>query len=335
MMRPIVFMYSGQGSQYYQMGQEFYHSHPAFRQSFDEADVIVRDLLGCSIRDEIFSQPISREFSDFAASQPALVVIQYATTRMLISEGIEPDWVWGYSAGELIAAVVSGVWSLETALRLTTTQTHQVADNCPPGGMLAVLGSPALFDDIDDLRTNGSLAAVNYANHFVVAGEEDGMRRMETALKNRHVVYQRLPVRFGFHSPAIDAAAAPFQAYCATQLMLRQPSIPMLSSVTAEQVSTITTSHFWHAMRGMVRFSDALDAMMQHVTDGIFIDCGPSGTLATFLKYAGRGSVPGFPLLSPYKGEARNLSRIKEHALLSRDRIASASGGGNRFQSVP
>ncbi|MBR1221506.1 hypothetical protein JQ557_26140 [Bradyrhizobium sp. U87765 SZCCT0131] len=132
------------------------------------------------------------------------------------------------------------------------------------------------------------LAAVNYANHFVVAGEEDGMRRMETALKNRHVVYQRLPVRFGFHSPAIDAAAAPFQAYCATQLMLRQPSIPMLSSVTAEQVSTITTSHFWHAMRGMVRFSDALDAMMQHVTDEIFIDCGPSGTLATFLKYAGR-----------------------------------------------
>lgn len=333
-MRPIVFMFSGQGSQYYQMGRQFYDSHPAFRRSFDEGDLIVRDLLGRSIKDEIFSQPISREFNDFSISQPALVAIQYATARTLISEGIEPDWVWGYSAGELVAAIVSGVWNLETALRLTTAQTRLVMDTCPPGGMLAVLGSPALFDDLNDLRTNGSLAALNYANHFVVSGDESGLHRMETTLRNSHVVYQRLPVRFGFHSPAVDAAAAPFHTYCSPQFVLRQPSIPMLSSVTAAQVSTITTSHFWHAMRDMVRFSDALDAMGQHVTDGIFIDCGPSGTLATFLKYASAGRVLGLPLLSPYKREAINLHNIKEHVILARGRTASASGGGNRVQSV-
>jgi len=333
-MRPIVFMFSGHGSQYHQMGREFYDFHPMFRRSFDEGDIIVRDLLGRSIKDEIFSQPISREFSDFTISHPALVTIQYATYRTLISEGIEPTWVWGYSAGELVAAIASGAWDLETALRVTTAQARLVTDNCPPGGMLAVLGSPALFDDIDDLRANGSLAAVNYANHFVVAGDEDGLRRMETALKNKHVVYQRLPVRFGFHSPAVDAAASPFHAYCSTQLALRKPSIPMLSSVTAAQVSAITTSHFWHAMRGMVRFSDALDAIGQHVTDGIFIDCGPSGTLATFLKYAGAGNILGLPLLSPYKGEAKNIHKIKDHALLARDRAASAPASGHRVQYV-
>lgn len=333
-MRPIVFMFSGQGSQYYQMGREFYASHPVFRRGLDEGDVIVRDLIGRSIKDEIFSQPISLEFSDFTISQPALITIQYATTGMLISEGIEPDWVWGYSAGELVAAIASGVWNIETALRLTTAQTRHVRDNCPPGGMLAVLGSPTLFDDLADLRANGSLAAVNYAKHFVVSGDEAGLRRMETALKNSHAVYQKLPVRFGFHSPAVDAASAPFHAYCSSQLVLRQPSIPMLSSVTAAQVSTITASHFWHAMRGTLRFGNTLDAMEQYLTEGIFIDCGPSGTLATFLRYAGAGRILGLPLLSPYKGEVGNLYTIKEHVRLARDRVASEPGDGHRVRYV-
>lgn len=260
-MRPIIFMFSGQGSQYYQMGREFYDSHPVFRKVVDDGDAIVRGLLGRSVRDETFSSPVSREFNDFLISHPALVVIEHATCHMLISEGIEPDWVWGCSAGEFAAAIAAGSWDLEAALQATVTQARQVVENCPPGGMLAVLASPTLFDEVEDLQAYSALAAINYANHFILSGLERGLRKVEKVLKNRQIVCQRLPVPFGFHSPAIDAAAAAFNAYCSTQTILRRPSIPMLSSVTAAQVTTIEPTYFWQAVRQPIRFGDALNAL--------------------------------------------------------------------------
>jgi bacillaene synthase trans-acting acyltransferase len=333
-MRPIIFMFSGQGSQYYQMGREFYDSHPVFRKAVDDGDAIVRGLLGRSVRDEIFSSPISREFNDFLISHPALVVIEHATCRMLTGEGIEPHCVWGCSAGEFAAAIAAGAWDLETALRATVTQARQVIENCPPGGMLAVLASPALFDEIDDLRAYSTLAAVNYANHFILSGLQDGLRKVETILRNKQVVYQRLPVPFGFHSPAIDAAAAAFNTYCSTLPKLPRPSTPMLSSLTAAQVTAIEATYFWQVVRQPIRFSDALKAL-NHIENGLFIDCGPSGTLATLLNYAAaRTGILGLPVLSPYKGGKNNLQKIKECISAMPGREAHQFGAENRHCHV-
>jgi bacillaene synthase trans-acting acyltransferase len=333
MIRPIIFMFSGQGSQYHQMGKEFYDSHPVFRRAVDDGDAIVGDLLGRSVRDAIFSRPVSHEFNDVLISHPALVTIEHATCRMLVSEGIAPDWVWGCSAGEFSAAVAAGAWDLEVALRTAVAQARYVVGNCPPGGMLAVLASPTLFEEIADLAASATLAAVNYASHFVLSGFEDGLLEAEKLLRNRQIACLRLPVLFGFHSPAIDAAALPFNTFC-SGLRLRRPSIPMLSSATATQVEALDPSYFWQAVRQPIRFREALDTF-GHLKDAVFIDCGPSGTLATFLKHAGtRTPVSAYPVLSPYRTGVQNLQRIKEHIHASPPGPAHARDAGARLHHV-
>ena len=98
-------MFSGQGSHYYQMGKDLYESHPVFRSQMEQGDAIVRALAGRSVLDELFRHPISMPFDDLVISHPALIMLEYALFRVLVSEGIVPDCVWGSSAGEFAAGI--------------------------------------------------------------------------------------------------------------------------------------------------------------------------------------------------------------------------------------
>lgn len=287
MTRPVVFMFSGHGSQFHQMGRAFYDSEAAFRQALDECDEISYSATGRLLTLEIFDQPMAAPFREFRRTHPAVIAVQYAMSKLLTSKGLRPACVWGNSAGELVAAVTAGVLGIEAALRFALEFSEELVGSCGRGGMAAVLAEPALFHAAPELHGNIELAAVNYDRHFVVAGSDAGIVGALDHLKRAKIVHQLLDVEFGFHSAAIEEARDLFLRTFKRHCVLAEGRIPLLSSASTRMTRLLSAEHFWNTMRQPIRFRETYENI-PFKDEAVFIDCGPSGTLANFLRYARR-----------------------------------------------
>jgi acyl transferase domain-containing protein len=135
-------MFSGQGSQYYQMGSDLYSTDAVFRDAMDRCSRHVAAALGTSLSELIY-QPRADRFAPFDRTlytHPALFSVQFSLAQSLRARGLTPDVVLGYSLGEWVAHVVAGVLTPEAALDLLVHQAQVVERESPPGGMLAVFG---------------------------------------------------------------------------------------------------------------------------------------------------------------------------------------------------
>jgi acyl transferase domain-containing protein/acyl carrier protein len=111
---PVIFMFSGQGSQYANMGRELYEVEPIYRRYIDTCAEILQPHLSLDIRDFLFSQ--SEEIAAANLTQLALFVIEYALAKLLISWGVLPEAMIGEGIGEYVAGAIAGVFSLEDAV---------------------------------------------------------------------------------------------------------------------------------------------------------------------------------------------------------------------------
>jgi acyl transferase domain-containing protein len=204
-------MFAGQGCQYYQMGRGLYDHLPGFRGQLREMDLMVERLVGRSVIDALYDgrRLPSEPFDEIVLTHAAIFMIEYALARSLIDHGVLPDYTLGVSLGTFAAAAVAGCIDPETALIATVKQAEIVRSRCPPGGMIAVMSGMRSSDDIDD----AVVAGVSSSSHFVLAAREDRLSAVEQQLSAAGAVFQRLPVRFAFHSPWIDEAGEEYQAF--------------------------------------------------------------------------------------------------------------------------
>jgi trans-AT polyketide synthase, acyltransferase and oxidoreductase domains len=309
---PTVFMFSGQGSQYQNMGRELFEQDRRFRASIESLNQAIRSITGNSVLERLYPSdgPTADPFDDTIITQPAIYMLEVSLARLLIDEGVRPDYVLGYSLGELAAAAISGMITVEDGIDFVTQQARIFDSRCQQGGMIAVLASPHLYDDIPALRENSELASVNCGDHFTVAGSRSGLDRIEAVLSNRGIVFQRLPVSRGFHSSLIDPAEGEFKAL-QKGLTLRRPKVPFLSC-TAGRLGLATDPYdFWEVVRQPLDVPSAIRHLEQNgATD--FVDVGPAGTLANFGKRsASPVSRANFvPILTPFDAANRNLDRV-------------------------
>lgn len=314
MTRPrIVFMFSGQGSQYFQMGRELYDTHPAFRRVLERCDAFVRSRTGISIIDDTFARARSETFDDLALSHPALIAFELAMHETLVDEGIAPDLLFGSSLGELVCAAIAGCCSYETALQIAIEHARNVTRHCAPGGMLAVLAQPDVLGRLSCGGRDVTFAGENFPGHFTVSGAPETLDRIAAELKIGAVTTVRLPVRYAFHSPAIEPARDDFMRACASFEFSPVPGLPIVSTMSAGRTARFDPEYFWQVVRGPMRFREAV-LRLEEQGPSVFIDCGPAGTSATFVKYnlaSGSGSVQ-FPILSPFGAGVRNLEKVKQ-----------------------
>src|SRR6266404_8409287 len=119
MHKPTVFMFSGQGSHYFQMGRALYESNPVFAHWLDRMDKVVHDLTGRSVLTVLYGERSKAEpFVDITATHPAIFMVEYALAQALMEKGVVPDYTLGTSLGSFAAASVSGCLSMEDALSL-------------------------------------------------------------------------------------------------------------------------------------------------------------------------------------------------------------------------
>lgn len=304
-------MYSGQGSQYYQMGQDLFSKNTIFRASISKADQMHQDMTGFSVLDELYNEQNNKSkiFSETKFTHPAIYMFEYALTQVLLENNIHPDIVLGSSLGELAAATISSAFDFETGLKAVIAQANAL-EQCKAGSMLAILSDPSLYQRESYLNKYSELAAVNFSNHFVVSGTLENLQNIVTELNQSNIVSQILPVSQAFHSENIENAKQPF-LNAIEPLMLNKAKIPIVSCKNANYITELSKEHFWDVVRYPILFQKTIQLLESQGTFN-YLDLGPSGTLATFVKYNLSPNSQSKPitLLSPYGQDVKNLDAV-------------------------
>lgn len=311
-MKPVVWMFSGQGSQYFQMGRDLYEGEPLFRRTLDDCSEILRPLLGESLTEQIYRQRPDRfaPFDRTRFSNPAIVALQVGVARVLRARGQAPDLVLGYSLGEVAAGIVAGALTLEDGLRLAVGLAEVLERSASPGAMLAVLAEPALVERQPDWFAGTWVAAENFSGHFVVSGEPAAIAKLETRLLAEKMTVQRLPVEYAFHSPLIEPIGEGVRGLVAS-LNTSRAGLDMISASGGAPYRNITEAALWETIRQPVPFARTI-AALEEQGPYRYVDLGPSGTLGTFVKYAlADGSSSEIAAtVTPYGNALTNLDRL-------------------------
>jgi acyl transferase domain-containing protein/thioesterase domain-containing protein/acyl carrier protein len=287
--RSVVFMFSGQGSQYINMGRDLYVSEPVFRDCVSRCAEILEPHLGLDIRDILYpkdgepTEDLADKLRQTAITQPTLFVIEYSLAQLWIKWGISPAAMIGHSIGEYAAACVAGVLSLEDALALVA-ERGRLMQSMPSGAMLAVSMSEA---DLLPLLNNAdlTLAAVNGPRSCVVSGPPEAIDELQDELEIQEIEFQRLVTSHAFHSAMMDPVLPTF-AQRVKQINLGPPQIPFISNVTGTWITNAqaTSAEYWaEHLRKPVLFDAGLRELMKDSTR-ILLELGPGRTLTTLAK---------------------------------------------------
>jgi acyl transferase domain-containing protein len=244
-------------------------------------------------------------------THPAIFMTEYALALRLIDGGIEPDATLGASLGSFAAATVAGCMSEEDAMAAVIEQAKSFEDSCERGGIIAILAEPALYEDEPFLHVHSEMAGVNFDQHFAVAAGQSDLDTIEAELKRRGITHQRLAVSFAFHSRWIDNAQAQFCAFMRS-VTLKPATRPVVCCDRVAMLEpTLPDDFFWSVVRRPIRFRDTMAQLERHGSYR-YIDVGPSGTMATFVKYAlpeGSAST-AHAVMTPYGQDRRNLDAL-------------------------
>ncbi len=284
--RPVAFMFSGQGTQYVNMGLELYQTESTFREQIDLCADILKPHLELDLRQLWYpdntdaGEKASQKLEQTAMAQPALFVIEYALAKLWMSWGVKPQAMIGHSIGEYVAACLSGVFSLEDALALVAAR-GKMMQQLPHGAMLAV---PLSQEEVQPLLVQGlDLAAVNEPTRCVVSGSIEKIDALVKNLKSREIECRRLHTSHAFHSEIMTHILESF-AQCVKGVRLQQPEIPYISNVsgtwiTSEQATD--PNYYTQHLRQTVRFADGIRLLLQEPNQ-ILLEVGAGKTLTSF-----------------------------------------------------
>lgn len=285
--QPVIFAFSGQGSQYPGMGQGLYESEPVVRDVLDKARQIMLSETGEDLFTTLF--PSSDIAPDTAAktlartvyTQPALFALEYAIARLFISFGITPSACIGHSIGEYTAAVIAGVFTFEQCMKIVIRR-GRLMDSMQHGSMAYV----ALNEKELQPLINGNLviALVNGPSSCVVSGPSDEITACMDAMQQNNIRCGLLQTSHAFHSPMMEEAANQFREFL-DNITICRPSLPIISNVSGTWLTDeqCTSSQYWaDQLRKTVCFSDGISELLSR-NYRLFLEIGPGNTLSTLI----------------------------------------------------
>jgi thioester reductase-like protein len=280
----VAWMFTGQGSQSPGMAGELLNGHPSFQAAFARVSALLDPHLEVPL---VSLMAPAAEAEEAAAetmastgyTQPALFAMGYALSQLWLEWGVEPDLLLGHSIGEVLAAHLAGVFSLEDACRLVIARARLMQELPSNGSMAAILCSPERLEPWLSEEPAVTIAAFNGPTNTVVSGPLKGLAQVMDRAEAAGLEVRKLRVSHAFHSPAMKPMLAAFEQEL-RQIKFSAPHKVLISNLTGEVVGAeIAQPDYWceHVINP-VRFQQGVNTA---VTKGVqvFLEIGARPTL--------------------------------------------------------
>ncbi|MDR0773492.1 MAG: acyltransferase domain-containing protein [Wolbachia pipientis] len=278
----IVFLFSGQGSQYFKMGKELFYSSSIFRNILSDFLNTISKLLDRDCFNMLFIDEQNQDqLYETRNAQPILLAIEVALAQYLIICGVKPQALLGHSLGKYSALVVSNALSFENAVKFVTKRA-ELMSKTDLGGMASVMTN---LENVKKIKPDSlDIAAINGYDLITISDKKAEVESFISLCEKQGIICYPLPTNRAFHSHLLDTILERYYQF-AKSIIFNKPLIPIVSNLHGKilQYEDLNSNYLVNQMRKPVQFLNCIE-FLQGQYNPIFLEVGPGTTLKSLTK---------------------------------------------------
>ncbi len=272
--RGPVFVFSGTGSQWQQMGRALVQK-PLLRSVMTRCDQAFRPYLDESLVDTLLQDDPAWQ-DDTARVQPAIFMVQVALTAYLAELGIEPAAVLGQSTGELTAAFAAGCLTLEEAARIVCIRSRILKSISGQGAMAVVELAQAAAEEL----IHGHAAALAIAGTLspqmtVITGTAAAVRRLRSQFCGQGIGCRQVQIAYASHGPQVEPLVEQLR-HALGRVQARMGTRPLFlaSKGGRQSEELLDAEHFTRSERQPMQFAASVEQLIRNGHE-LFLEVSP------------------------------------------------------------